>query len=192
MNIQNHRDVVEQVAAEGAPGHTLPEALQFVLRVVARLNQLFPEERAGLMEKTAGESITPYNGTMVSAGRVCYPDNHVFKVLTDVPTTDGPEWVDDGFVDGIGYNKGYLAVAAPQPAVVTQPEEPVDQAPATEISAVLKARLDEVDAQFAALNNKVDQLATKADIASLRQQVVDAAKSLGGAIPFLSGLFGKK
>src|SRR4051794_22898500 len=106
---QNHYDVVQQVAAEGAPAKTLEGALQFTLRVVQRLNQLYPNERAGLAEKTAGENIVPYSGTLVSASRVCYPDNHLFKILTDVPTTNGPEWAEDGYMDGIGYNKGYLA-----------------------------------------------------------------------------------
>lgn len=196
MTIQNHGDIVSQVASEGAPDHTLEGALAFVLRVVSRLNQLYPFERAGLLEKVSpGEGIVQYAGTSVSAGRICYPDQHVFKILTDVPTTNGPEWVDEGMASIGGFLKGYMPMTVP-PDVAVQPpaEQPPAPAPAPvpDVQTILTARLDEVDAQFAALNSKVDQLATKADIASLRQQVVDSAKTIAKTVPFFSSIFGGK
>jgi hypothetical protein len=30
---------------------------------------------------------------------MCYPDGHIYKLLSDVPTTNGPSWQDDGLVD---------------------------------------------------------------------------------------------
>ena len=76
---QDHSDVVRQVAAEGAPDHTLEGALSFTLRVVSRLNALYPQEHAGLLEKLAGESIIPYGGTLVSASRIAEPPGAAAK-----------------------------------------------------------------------------------------------------------------
>lgn len=118
---QDHRDVVAQVAAESAPERTLEGAMAFTLRVLARLNALYPAERAGLLEKVAGENIVPYSGTLVSASRIAYPNQHVFKILTDVPTTNGPQWADDGVAAIGGYMKGYLAIAPAIPPVVVPP-----------------------------------------------------------------------
>lgn len=58
----------------------------------------------GLLIKTAGDNIYTCGGVNYSAGRVCYPNGHIFKILTDVPTTNGPEWADDGFVDPQRYH----------------------------------------------------------------------------------------
>lgn len=113
----NHADIVQAVYAEQPAERTLAGALAFLLRLLPRLP---PLERAGLLLKPAGENITPYNGQMVSAGRICYPSGQIFKVLTDVPTTNGPGWADDGTVDP----SRYLAVQAKEPD--KEPEKPVE------------------------------------------------------------------
>jgi hypothetical protein len=56
-------------------------------------------EGAGLLIKNGGENIVGWQGYSFAAGRICYPDGHIFKVLTDVPSTNGPSWQDNGFVD---------------------------------------------------------------------------------------------
>src|SRR6185436_15696744 len=100
MPILNHLDAVQYVYSLQPAEKTLPGALAFLLRL---LDALPVSERAGLLLKPAGENIVPYNGQMVSAGRICYPDGQLYKVLTDVPTTNGPSWQDDGTVDPSRY-----------------------------------------------------------------------------------------
>ena len=56
-------------------------------------------EGAGLLIKPGGENIVTWLGRSFSAARICYPDGHIYKVLSDVPTTNGPSWQDNGFVD---------------------------------------------------------------------------------------------
>lgn len=53
----------------------------------------------GLLLKLSGENIVAWHGRSFSASRVCLPDGRIFKVLTDVPTTSGPSWQDNGTVD---------------------------------------------------------------------------------------------
>ena len=40
-----------------------------------------------------------WKGYSFAAARICYPDGHIYKVLSDVPTTNGPSWQDNDFVD---------------------------------------------------------------------------------------------
>jgi hypothetical protein len=58
-------------------------------------------EGAGLLIKNGGENIVSWQGYSFSAGRVCYPDGHIYKVLTDVGPggANGPTWSDNEFVD---------------------------------------------------------------------------------------------
>ena len=57
------------------------------------------QKAAGLLIKNGGENIVGWQGYSFAAARICYPDGHIFKVLTDVPSTNGPSWQDNGFVD---------------------------------------------------------------------------------------------
>jgi hypothetical protein len=156
---QDHRDVVAQVAAETPPDHTLEGALSFTLRVVNRLNALYPQEHAGLLEKVAGESIQPYSGTLVSASRICYPNQKLFKILTDVPTTNGPEWSDDGYAAVGGYIKGYFPIAAAPvvaPPVIVPPPAPIFDTAALETAiANLRADVDAHRQEFQAFTAEV-------------------------------------
>jgi hypothetical protein len=129
---QNHADVVQQLAAEAPAEKTLEGALQFTLRVVGRLNALYPAERAGLLVKPSGENVIPYSGSVVSAGRICYPSGQLFKVLTDVPTTNGPSWQDNGTVDP----SRYLAVTDAQPPIVLPGQPPVVPPPVFDAAAI--------------------------------------------------------
>jgi hypothetical protein len=56
---------------------------------------------AGLLLKPIGENIVTWRGYTVAAGRICFPDGHIYKVLTDVGPggANGPSWQDEGFVD---------------------------------------------------------------------------------------------
>lgn len=96
----NHVDVVQRLHNEQPPAKTLEGALGFLLRLLAALPA---HEKAGLLSKPAGENIIDYHGQMVSAGRICYPDGQLYKVLTDIPTTNGPGWADDGTVEVTRY-----------------------------------------------------------------------------------------
>jgi hypothetical protein len=84
---------------EVRPGPTVADAFEVAKRVAWALRG----EKAGLLIKTGGENIITWHGMSFSAGRICYPDGHIYKVLTDIPATNGPSWQDDGFVDPSRY-----------------------------------------------------------------------------------------
>jgi hypothetical protein len=105
-----HLDIVQQLYQEAPAERTLEGALAFTLRVIERLNRQFPDERAGLLIKKAGENILVFDSTSVSVARICYPNQKLYKVLSDVPATNGPQWLDDGFAQVGGYVGGYLRV----------------------------------------------------------------------------------
>jgi hypothetical protein len=67
--------------------------------VTKRVAWLLRGQGAGLLIKNGGENIVPWMGYSFAAARICYPDGHIYKLLTDVPTTNGPSWQDNGFVD---------------------------------------------------------------------------------------------
>ena len=67
--------------------------------VTKRVAWLLRGQGAGLLIKNGGENIVSWKGYSFSAARICYPDGQIYKMLTDVPTTNGPSWQDNGFVD---------------------------------------------------------------------------------------------
>jgi hypothetical protein len=77
------------------PPHTVAGAFE----VVKRVAWLLRGGGGGLLLKPGGENIVTWNGKSYSASRMCYPDGHIYKLLSDVPTTNGASWQDDGFVD---------------------------------------------------------------------------------------------
>lgn len=77
------------------PPHTVEGAFE----VTKRVAWLLRGEGAGLLIKNGGENIVSWRGYSFAAARVCYPDGHIYKILTDVPTTNGPGWSDNGYVD---------------------------------------------------------------------------------------------
>ena len=55
----------------------------------------------GLLIKNGGENIVSWQGYSFSASRVCFPDGHIYKVITDAGPggANGPGWSDNEFVD---------------------------------------------------------------------------------------------
>jgi hypothetical protein len=88
--------LVECIHAHVNP-HNEYEAFEVTKRVAWGLRG----EGAGLLIKTTGENIVPWKGYIFAAGRICYPDGHIFKVISDVGPggANGPSWQDNGFVD---------------------------------------------------------------------------------------------
>jgi len=85
----------ECVVAAVGPAHTEAGAFE----VTKRIAWLLRGEGGGLLIKNGGENIVSWKGYSFAAARICYPDGHIYKVLSDVPTTNGPSWQDNGFVD---------------------------------------------------------------------------------------------
>ena len=77
------------------PPHTAAGAFEITKRVAWALRG----EGAGLLIKNGGENIVSWRGYSFSASRICAPDGHIYKVLSDVPTTNGASWQDNDFVD---------------------------------------------------------------------------------------------
>jgi len=77
------------------PPHTTEGAFE----VTKRVAWAYRNQGWGLLIKNGGENIVSWKGRSFSASRVCLPDGHIYKVLSDVPTTNGPSWQDNGFVD---------------------------------------------------------------------------------------------
>jgi hypothetical protein len=77
------------------PPHTAEGAFD----VTRRVAWAYRNQGWGLLIKNGGDNIVPWQGRSFSASRVCLPDGHIYKVLTDVPTTNGPSFQDNGFVD---------------------------------------------------------------------------------------------
>jgi hypothetical protein len=58
-------------------------------------------EGGGLLIKNGGENVVSWQGYSFSASRICYPDGHIYKVISDAGPggANGPTWSDNGFVD---------------------------------------------------------------------------------------------
>lgn len=93
--IADKEDLVNCIHAGVNPSKTVEGAFEVTKRVAWALRN----EGAGLLIKNGGENIISWQGYSFSAGRICYPDGHIFKVLTDIPATNGPSWQDNDFVD---------------------------------------------------------------------------------------------
>jgi hypothetical protein len=69
--------------------------------VTKRVAWLLRGEGAGLLIKDGGENIISWQGHSFSISRICYPDGHIYKVISDAGDggTNGATWADNGFVD---------------------------------------------------------------------------------------------
>ena len=76
-----------------------PRTVAGAFEVTKRVAWAYRKEGAGLLIKVGGENIVSWKGHSFAAARVCLPDGHIFKVLTDVPTTNGPSLQDNGYVE---------------------------------------------------------------------------------------------
>lgn len=138
MPVYDHGYLVNQCYAAQPAEKTVDGALAFTLRVIAALPA---SEGAGLLLKPSGDNIADYQGQMVSAGRICYPDGHLYKVLTDVPTTNGPSWQDNGMADSAAYIKVTGGSPGPTPAPT-----PCDLGPVLTALSSLQNTLDHLAA----------------------------------------------
>jgi hypothetical protein len=86
-------------------GHVNPHNEYEAFEVTKRVAWALRGEGAGLLIKTTGENIVPWRGYVFAAGRICYPDGHIFKVISDVGAggANGPSWQDNGYVDRSNY-----------------------------------------------------------------------------------------
>ncbi|HYN08551.1 MAG TPA: hypothetical protein VES67_14305 [Vicinamibacterales bacterium] len=91
----NKDALVQCVHGAVNPGRTVEDAFE----VTKRVAWLLRGEGAGLLIKNGGENIVSWQGRSFAAGRICYPDGHIYKVLSDIPGTNGPSWQDNDFVD---------------------------------------------------------------------------------------------
>ncbi len=82
------------VVAAYPPGNTVEGAFE----ITKRIAWLLRGSGGGLLIKNGGENIVSWKGYSFAAARICFPDGHIYKVLTDVPSTNGPSWQDNGFV----------------------------------------------------------------------------------------------
>jgi hypothetical protein len=113
--LPNHVDIAQAAfQASGLqptpPFRTANDALRYVTIL---LSMLPADERAGFLLKPGGENIAPLpDGTMVSVGRICYPNGDLVKVMGDVPNGN-PAWVIE---DNVGPARYYPAKGGtPQP-----------------------------------------------------------------------------
>jgi len=74
-------------------------SVEAAFEVTKRVAWALRGERGGLLRKDGGENIVSWQGYSFSAGRICYPDGHIYKVISDVGGANGPSWSDNGFVD---------------------------------------------------------------------------------------------
>lgn len=191
----NHFDVVDRLHSEQPPAHTLEGALEFLLRVVRALPA--DEAAAGLLLKPGGDNIVEYNGRMVSASRICYPTGAIVKVLTDVPSTNGPSWQDDGEV--VDADRYVAVIGSSEPPAAGNGDGNAAVHPETQIildrlGALAFEAFTKMDTIEANLNRRLDELKAQADADTekIQQQidhvVKDAEKTLGELRPVIDGL----
>lgn len=135
----NHLDIVQQMHARQPPtSGSLDSCFQFQRRVLEALARVFPAEGWGYLKK-GGENTTQFNGQTIKVGRVCGPDSQLYKIMTDIPTTNDPIWNDDGIltVDFPGTEPGQwwmpfegAAVPVPTPDPVPGPTPTPTPSPA--------------------------------------------------------------
>lgn len=104
--------------------------------VTKRVAWLLRDEGCGLLIKNGGENIISWNGYSFSAGRVCFSDGQLYKILSDVEGgTHAPHWDDNGIIDqamyvpamdpGAGINMNWMqCYIAPDPTSPTPPPNP--------------------------------------------------------------------
>jgi hypothetical protein len=90
-------NLVACVHAAVDPAHTEEGAFE----VTKRVAWLLRGQGAGLLIKEGGENIVYWNGRWFSAGRIVYPNGHLYKLLGDIPSTNSPQWHDEGIDPGL-------------------------------------------------------------------------------------------
>jgi hypothetical protein len=69
--------------------------------VTKRYAWMLRGDGTGLLIKTGGENVVPWQGQSFAAARVCFPDGHIYKLMSDVGAggSNSPAFQDNGFVD---------------------------------------------------------------------------------------------
>jgi len=69
--------------------------------VTKRYAWMMRGDGAGLLIKNGGENVVPWQGHNFAAARICYPDGHIFKLMSDVGPggANSPAFQDNDFVD---------------------------------------------------------------------------------------------
>jgi hypothetical protein len=95
-SVSDHGKLVECIHE-----HIQPHDEYGAFEVTKRVAWVLRDEGAGLLIKTGGENIVPWRGYVFAAARICYPDGHIIKVISDVGPggSNGPSWQDNGYVD---------------------------------------------------------------------------------------------
>lgn len=89
--------LVAQLQSEYGHPSTSDKTFEITRRVAWALRQ----QGAGLLIKDSGENIIGWGNRSYSICRICFPDGHVWKVMTDCGDggANGPTWADNGFVE---------------------------------------------------------------------------------------------
>lgn len=71
------------------------------LEVAKRVAWLLRGVSGGLLLKGSGDNTVPWLGYTFSASRVCFPDGHIYKIISDAGPggANAPIWSDNDFVD---------------------------------------------------------------------------------------------
>lgn len=117
-------------------GHSEEENIRNAFEVVKRVAWLLRDEGCGLLiGPSSGENVISWNGYTFRAGRVCFADGQIFKILSDVEGgTHAPYWGDDGIVDqslyvpamdpGTDINMNWMQCALPAEPAPEPPAPP--------------------------------------------------------------------
>jgi hypothetical protein len=94
--VNNKPELVKCIHATINP-HNEVEAFEVTKRVAWALRG----EGGGLLIKNGGENVVSWLGYNFSASRICYPDGHIYKVISDAGPggANGPGWSDNDYVD---------------------------------------------------------------------------------------------
>jgi hypothetical protein len=90
-----------QLLVECIHATILPRNEHEAFEVTKRVAWALRAQGGGLLIKNGGENIVSWQGYSFSAGRVCFPDGHIYKIISDVGPggANGPQWADNDFVD---------------------------------------------------------------------------------------------
>jgi len=169
---QDGERIVNELHHDFPPPRTVDGAFNFARRVATRLKV----EGAGMFLKPdcAGENIAVYNGRAEQlarfaercfrSSRIIFPSGHVVKVLTDVPTTNGPSWQVAHEPENLQFRVDAIA-PDDAPGEPDQPPPPPDGALEIRV-ANLERHLRETDVAFTAVLENV-----KGDLRKVSERV---------------------
>src|SRR6185503_6083806 len=81
-------------------GFVHPTDTESDFEVAKRVAWLLRASGGGLLIKNGGENIVSFHGLSFSASRICFPDGHIFKIISDAGPggANSPTFSDDDFV----------------------------------------------------------------------------------------------